>query len=72
MTEEEYDALDAMPLRFDEHGSLPARLPNGKPTPSAEVLHRLQGVGLITLLHDRWALTRPWENRKSPDRNRGS
>ena len=65
MTEEEYDALDAMPLYFDRAGGLPDRLPNGKPTPRHKVLATLQGKGLIVLLHDRWALAKPWE-RKEP------
>lgn len=63
MTEEEYDALDAMPLYLDAAGGLPARLPNGKPTPSNQVLADLNARGFIILLHDRWALTEPWKHK---------
>lgn len=59
MTEEEYEALDAMPLYFDRNGVLPATLPNGRPAPTAEVINSLASVGLIVQLHDRWAIADP-------------
>ena len=73
MTEEEYEALDAMPLELAPGKVLPARLPNGKPTPSAQVLNDLQSRGIITLITsqvpNRWALTNPSKYRTPEEQN---
>ena len=59
MTPEEHEALARMPVYLDRNGALPPG------SPSAEVINRLHGRGLIVLLADgdaardsaRWALT---------------
>jgi hypothetical protein len=63
LTPEEWEVIEHLPIYFTRNGSLPPELQHLGPA-----LARLEARGIVTTLHDRWALTQPWQTRSWRDR----